>query len=239
MSRANLHFQTFPFSYEISRSRRKTLVIYVRSGKVEVRCPLQAPSSWIHAFLHEKTPWILQQLSLQRLKLRERLVIADQRLVPFFGKPRLIQVVISERQHVLLKGDELYIFVQARNRDRLEKLFNAWLMEQAREYMTTQTIKYARELGVQDKLKDVVFRKTRSKWGHCCADGRIQYNWLAMMAPREVVNYLIAHETSHLRHLDHSPRFWNTVSSLCSDYKALRTWLADNGHRFWTSSNTA
>ena len=126
------------------------------------------------------------------------------------------------------------IFVQARNRDKLEKLFNSWLMEQAREYMATQTIKYARELGVQRKLKDVVFRKTRTKWGHCCQDGTIQYNWLAMMAPREVVNYLIAHETSHLRHLDHSPRFWATVESLCPDYKELRSWLTDNGHRFWT-----
>src|SRR5690606_30403452 len=197
MSRANLRITPFPFPYEITRMRRKTLVIYVKSGKVEVRCPLKAPSWWINTFLLEKTPWILEQLALQRAKLRERLVIAHNREVCFLGKPRLIQVVISTRQKVLLRGDTLYMFVQERNRDRLEKLFNAWLLEQAREYMTTQTIKYARLLGVQRKLKDVVFRKTRSKWGHCCADGTIQYNWLAMMAPREVVNYLIAHETSH------------------------------------------
>lgn len=216
--------------------RRKTLVIYVKSGKVEVRCPLKAPSWWINTFLLEKTPWILEQLALQRAKLRERLVIAHNREVCFLGKPRLIQVVISNRQKVLLRGDTLYMFVQERNRDRLEKLFNAWLLEQAREYMTTQTIKYARLLGVQRKLKDVVFRKTRSKWGHCCADGTIQYNWLAMMAPREVVNYLIAHETSHLRHLDHSPNFWDTVKSLCFNYKEHKTWLSDNGHRFWTAS---
>src|SRR5690606_38337462 len=133
--------------YEVSRSRRKTLVIYVKSGKVDVRCPLKAPSSWINGFLLEKTPWILEQLALQRMKLRERLVIADNRYVPFLGKPRLIQVVISDKQKVLLRGERLYMFVQARNRDRLEKLFNAWLLEQAREYMTTQTIKYARELG--------------------------------------------------------------------------------------------
>lgn len=236
MSRANLRITPFPFPYEITRMRRKTLVIYVKSGKVEVRCPLKAPSWWINTFLREKTPWILEQLALQRAKLRERLVIANNREVPFLGKPRLIQVVISTRQKVVLRGDTLYMFVQERNRDRLEKLFNAWLLEQAREYMTTQTIKYARLLGVQRKLKDVVFRKTRTKWGHCCQDGTIQYNWLAMMAPREVVNYLIAHETSHLRHLDHSPSFWDTVKSLCSNYKEHKTWLSDNGHRFWTAS---
>ncbi|MGA0805756.1 MAG: M48 family metallopeptidase [Pseudohongiellaceae bacterium] len=235
MSKAELRAPTFPFSFELNRMRRKTLVVYVKSGKVEVRSPLKTPMWWINTFLQEMTPWILEQLSAQQAKLRERLVIADNREVPFLGQPRLIQVVISERQQVLLKGDKLYLHVQARNRDKLEKLFHAWLLEQAREYMATQTIKYARELGVDKKLKEVVFRKTRTKWGHCCEDGTIQYNWLAMMAPREVVNYLIAHETSHLRHLDHSAKFWNTVGSLCPDYKDLRNWLTRNGHRFWTA----
>jgi predicted metal-dependent hydrolase len=235
MSKAELRIPTFPFSYDLNRMRRKTLVVYVKSGKVEVRSPLKTPMWWINTFLQEMTPWILNQLSVQRAKLRERLVIADNREVPFLGKPRLIQVVISNKQQVQLRGDKLYIHVQARNRDKLEKLFNAWLLEQAKEYMATQTIKYARELGVEKKLKEVVFRKTRTKWGHCCEDGTIQYNWLAMMAPREVVNYLIAHETSHLRYLNHSQKFWNTVGSLCADYKELRTWLTQNGHRFWTA----
>jgi predicted metal-dependent hydrolase len=236
MTTAALKFPTFPFQYEILRSRRKTLVIYVKSGRVEVRSPLRASSSWIHSFLKEKTPWILEQLAAQKRKLRQRLVIADNRLVPFMGRSRRIQVILSDRQKVTLRGDYLYLFVRERNRHKLEDLFNGWLQEQAREYMATQTIKYARRLGVNHKLREVVFRKTKSKWGHCCQDGTIQYNWLAMMAPKEVINYLVAHETSHLRYLDHSMRFWNTVETLCPDYKELRSWLSDNGHRFWSGS---
>jgi predicted metal-dependent hydrolase len=201
-----------------------------------VRSPLRASSSWIHSFLKEKTPWILEQLAAQKRKLRQRLVIADNRLVPFMGRSRRIQVILSDRQKVTLRGDYLYLFVKERNRHKLEDLFNGWLQEQAREYMATQTIKYARRLGVNHKLREVVFRKTKSKWGHCCQDGTIQYNWLAMMAPKEVINYLVAHETSHLRYLDHSMRFWNTVETLCPDYKELRSWLSDNGHRFWSGS---
>ena len=234
MTNVALKSPTFPFSYEILRSRRKTLVIYVKSGKVEVRSPLKASTSWILSFMREKTPWILEQLADQRLKLRERLIIAHNRQVPFLGKPRLIQVIYSPRQRVVLHGSRLYLFVRDRNPVKLERLFNAWLMEQAREYMVTQTIKYARLLGVERKLREVVFRKTRSKWGHCCQDGTIQYNWLAMMAPRDVVNYLIAHETSHLRYLNHSQKFWDTVHLLCRNYKELKSWLAENGHRFWT-----
>jgi predicted metal-dependent hydrolase len=62
----------------------------------------------------------------------------------------------------------------------------------------------------------------------------IQYNPLVMMAPRAVVDYLIVHEVSHLRHLDHSPRFWKTVGTLCPDYKTYRDWLNLNGHKLWT-----
>ncbi|HWK53512.1 MAG TPA: SprT family zinc-dependent metalloprotease [Hyphomicrobiales bacterium] len=234
MPLAALKHPTLPFPFEIVRARRKTLVVYVKSGKVEVRCPLKASSTWILAFLKDKSEWIQEQLETQRHKLRERLVIADNRLVLFFGKPRLIQVIISKQQRVVLRDEYLYLFVRESNRDRLEQVFNHWLQDQAREYMATQTIKYARLLGVERKLKDVVFRRTKSKWGHCCQDGTIQYNWLAMMAPREVVNYLIAHETSHLRHLDHSPRFWATVEILCPEYRELKHWLGENGHRFWT-----
>src|SRR5690606_18419686 len=201
-SLAALKSPTLPFPFELTRSQRKTLVVYVKGGKVEVRSPMRASREWILAFLKDKAPWIEKQLEVQRAKQRERLVIADNRFVCFLGKPRLIQVIVGTQQKVVLRNEYLYIFVREKNRDKVEQIFNNWLLEQAKEYMATQTIKYARLLGVDRKLKDVVFRRTKSKWGHCCQDGTIQYNWLAMMAPREVINYLIAHETSHLRHLD-------------------------------------
>jgi hypothetical protein len=239
MTLAALKTPPFPFPFELVRSRRKTLVVYVKGGKVEVRSPMRASSEWILSFLKEKSPWIQEQLEVQRLKQRERLVIADNRLVSFIGKPRLIQVIISTQQKVILRDEYLYFFVRESNRDKLEQIFNNWLLQQAKEYMATQTIKYARLLNVERKLKDVVFRRTKSKWGHCCQDGTIQYNWLAMMAPREVINYLIAHETSHLKHLDHSAKFWNTVELICPNYKELRHWLGENGHRFWTEQKPA
>lgn len=234
MPSANLNHSNFPFDYEIVRCRRKTLAVYVKGGRVTIRSPLKASSLWINSFLKDNTPWVMETISTQKLKQREQLVIADNAMVPFLGKPRRIQVVMARQQKAVLKDDVIYLFVQQRNGDKLEKVFHAWLLEQAREYMCTQTIKVARQLGLEHKLKDVTFRKTKTKWGHCCEDGVIQYNWLVMMAPQEVVNYLIAHETSHLRYLNHSPRFWNTVNTICPQYKQLRNWLTDNGHRFWT-----
>lgn len=225
---------TFPFNFEINRSKRKSLVIYVKSGKVEVRAPRYASSKWIHEFVFDKKEWILGELARQKRHLRQRLVVADGREVSFLGKPRTIVALVTQHQEVKATRDFLFIYTRKNTQQHLEKLFYAWLKDKAREYMTTETMKVARQLGVEQKLKDVVFRKTKSKWGHCCQDGTIQYNWLAMMAPREVVRYLIVHECSHLRHMNHSSRFWKTVENVCPNYREHRNWLAENGHRFWS-----
>lgn len=234
MARVGLESPTLPFSYEIVRSRRKTLAIHIKSGKVTIQSPLKASASWISSFVFDNVVWIQGKIKDQLIKEKEQLVIADDREVPYMGRPRRLQVVPATQAKVELREDRLLLHVPARHRDNLEKLFSNWLLEQAREYMATHTIKVARQMGLDHKLKKVVFRKTRSKWGHCEDNGIIQYNWLVMMAPREVINYLIVHETCHLRHLDHSPRFWKAVGVLCPDYKIHRDWLNANGHKLWT-----
>ena len=225
---------TLPFNFEINRSKRKSLVIYIKSGIVEVRAPLNSSRKWIHEFVFEQKTWIISELARQKLQHRQRLVIAEGREVPFLGKSRTIVALVSHQQEVRVTKDFIFIYTRRNTPENLEKLFNRWLKDKAMEYMTVETIKVARQLGLEHKLKEVVFRKTKSKWGHCCSDGTIQYNWLAMMAPREVINYLIVHECSHLRHMNHSKKFWQVVESVCPNYQELRQWLAEHGHRFWS-----
>ena len=221
------------FTYKITRTKRKTLVIYVNEGNVEVRSPLKTPQKLIDAFIQEKSPWILKNMDIQRQKQEEKLEIAQGKEVLFFGLPRIIEVIRSTRNKVEVNEHKLFIYSKDQSQTKLERLFQRWLQEQAREYLTTQSIKVARQLNAEHKLKEVVFRKTKTKWGHCCQDGTIQYNWLVMMAPKEVIDYLVAHETSHLRHMNHSTKFWETVESVCPNYKIHRSWFAEHGHRLW------
>lgn len=209
-------------------------MLYIKSGKVEVRAPRFASKKWIYEFVYSQKDWILGEIARQRLHFRQRLVIADGREITFFGRPRTIVVLVGPEQEVRLTRDFLFIYTRKNTPEKIEKMFYTWLKEKAMEYMTVETFKAARQLGLMHRLKDVSYRKTRSKWGHCCQDGAIQYNYLAMMAPREVINYLVVHETSHLKYMDHSKKFWATVESVCPDYVEHRNWLAENGHRFWS-----
>ena len=228
------YFPTFFFDFNITRSKRKTLSIIIKSGKVEVKSPYNLPDVDIFAFVAEKQGWIEKHLAEQEVKLTQKLVITDGYDVMFFGQPRRIEVIYASRPKVEITDDRMLIYSRSNEPEVLEKHFSKWLKLQASEYMTTQTIKTARALGVEERLQEVVFRKTKTKWGHCGSDGTIQYNWLTMMAPKEVIDYLIAHESSHLVYMNHSKRFWQTVASVCPDYKNLKDWLKTYGHRFWT-----
>jgi len=237
MKQANLEIiPTFPFKFDITRSNRKTLSIIIKSGKVEAKAPRYMHKVEIFDFIRQKQRWIEKHIAEQEVKLTQRLIIAHSYQVCFFGKPRRIKVVLSasKRPGVLISERLLTITTRSDEPAVLEKLFNKWLKGQASEYMTSQTIKYARRLGVERKLKKVIFRKTKSKWGHCQHDGTIQYNWLTMMAPKPVIDYLIAHETSHLVHMNHSDAFWKVVKRLCPAYADLKDWLSIYGHRLWT-----
>ena len=86
---------------------------------------------------------------------------------------------------------------------------------------------FAARLGVT--YGRVTVRNQRSKWGSCTAKGNLNFNCLLLLAPEEVLDYVIVHELCHLRHMDHSKEFWAEVVSLDPDHKAHRKWLREHG----------
>ena len=76
----------------------------------------------------------------------------------------------------------------------------------------------------------LTLRDTRSRWGSCSTDGNLMFSWRLILAPRQVLDYVAAHEVAHLVHMDHSSRFWGVVADLCPDYAAPRGWLRREGH---------
>jgi hypothetical protein len=78
-------------------------------------------------------------------------------------------------------------------------------------------------------MRRVIVRNQKSRWGSCSVRGTISLNWRLIQVPEAVRDYIILHELTHLRHLNHSPRFWAAVGEVCPDYRAAEDWL--KGHR--------
>ncbi|MEL6678764.1 MAG: M48 family metallopeptidase, partial [Pseudomonadota bacterium] len=78
-------------------------------------------------------------------------------------------------------------------------------------------------------------RDTRSRWGSCTSEGHIMLSWRLLLAPPQVLDYVVAHEVAHLQEMNHSPAFWSVVRDLCPDYERHRRWLHQHGadlHRY-------
>ncbi len=108
----------------------------------------------------------------------------------------------------------------------------AWLMRQAKALFVERLNHYAPQLGVQ--WQRVSLSSAATRWGSASANGAIRLNWRLVHHKRDVIDYVVAHELSHLRVMDHSPRFWETVQSVMPDYAQLRRVLKDEPLPPWS-----
>lgn len=210
-------------------ARRRSIGIKVHRGEVTVSAPAHASMSEIRAFVAQKTRWITKHLELQRNSLSQQTVVklgpgAD---LPFLGEVLRLEAtgpavgVVRLEDRLLIGADpQLYKPKIAR-----------WLAGQAQAYLPGRIKALAPLMNVEPRGFSVRFYKSR--WGSCNRRGELQFNWLLMMAPPVVVDYVVVHELAHLRHFNHSPAFWQLVASAMPDYATHRAWLRQQTLLAW------
>ncbi len=116
-------------------------------------------------------------------------------------------------------------------RGQTEKLSReelAELKKRARPVFLARTAYYAPLVGVG--AERVTVRSQRTKWGSCSSRGGLNFNCLLLLAPEEVLDYVVVHELCHRLEMNHSPRFWEEVRRVLPDYERARRWLRKNGN---------
>lgn len=209
------------------------MVVHVRHGSVEVRAPLFVSDDQIKGFVARHAQWILRKLEYKAGQEAQRLALVNGGSIYYKARTLKICFVADSRDDIVVTDKEFRVHGRRLNAETAARILQRWLLVQARTLLPARTQALANYLKVGTKLKEVVFRKTKTKWGHCTSSGRIQFNWLIMMAPDAVIDYMIAHEVSHLLHMNHSKRFWCLVESVCPDYRAYVKWLKKHEHRLW------
>lgn len=101
------------------------------------------------------------------------------------------------------------------------------LAQRALRVIPERTAYFAPLVGVE--YGTITIRSQRSRWGSCTSKGNLNFNCLLMLAPPEVVDYVVVHELCHRKEMNHSKRFWAEVERVLPDYKASQKWLKENG----------
>lgn len=211
-------------------SRRKTMALHVRENSIEVRAPYRTPIKLAQAFVDDHDEWIERKKADIRQRQAEKPDLLTATHIPFMGINVPLNLSTGNENRWQLAPDGLNCEVTDKD-SQLISLLTDFYKSQARFWLNKKTHTVAEEFGLSERISGVRLRKTKTKWGHCSATGQLQYNWLIMMAPEEVIDYLVAHEVSHLVHLDHSENFWQLVKQIQPNYTEHRHWLRDNGHR--------
>ena len=79
----------------------------------------------------------------------------------------------------------------------------------------------------------ITIREQKTRWGSCTSEGNLNFNWRLIFAPEKVLDYVVVHELSHRKEMNHSPAFYAVVASVMPEYKACEKWLRDNGATLW------
>ena len=221
------------FEYEVIRTNRKTLTLYVKQQRVIVRCPVATTNVEINEFIETNQNWILDRLKEDQIFQKETLKIEENHKIFYQAKDRTIVFKEGRVGRVEVNRDEFIIQCKKINPTLAKKQVESYLIDKATEYIIPRAKGLAEHLGVGAKISEIKLRKTKSKWGHCTSKGVVQFNWLIMLAPNSIIDYIITHEVCHLIRMDHSQNFWDLVESVCPDHEKYVTWLKNHEHRLW------
>ena len=110
-------------------------------------------------------------------------------------------------------------------------MVQSWLQRQARRVFEERCRHFAPQLGVQ--VRRLSLSSAQTRWGSASANGAIRLNWRLIHFAQATIDYVVAHELAHLRVMDHSPRFWETVETVVPNYGDLRQQLKDQPVPKW------
>jgi predicted metal-dependent hydrolase len=255
---------TTDVAYAFRRGKRRTIGMAVGPDGLEVSAPRWVTLGEVESALHEKADWIARKLVEMQERQQQlgavRIVWADGVVLPYLGDQ--LKVVLDststlkknsaqfepalppcaddvlapvgatpQASELLLHTLRLGLPLNAEPQ-QIRDAVQAWLMRQAKALFVERLNHYAPQLGVQ--WQRVSLSSAATRWGSASANGAIRLNWRLVHHKRDVIDYVVAHELSHLRVMDHSPRFWETVQSVMPDYAQRRRVLKDEPLPPWS-----
>ena len=211
----------------VIRSRRRTIALIVQNdGKLVVRAPWGVTENQIQNIVDRKVKWIINKQVLSREKQQriQKQYINGEKFL-YLGYPYRLAIVDSPRPALTLEKQ----FLLARtSHSKARQVFTRWYKEQAMQVITSRVHFFIERLGVSCPIIRITSARTR--WGSCSFKGTLSFTWRLVMAPLDIIDYVVLHELVHLKHKNHSKAFWLNVQAYMPDFNERRKWLKENGY---------
>jgi predicted metal-dependent hydrolase len=217
--------------YWLRRARRRTISIVVDERGVFAAAPRWATIVEIEAFIREKERWVMKRLDEVRREARAPFLWQEGARLPYLG--REVALARTVWAGIRLAGPRLEVPALAyESATRLREIVLQWVRRSALALYRERVAALGPRVGVT--VPEIALSNAASQWGSCTQTldgrGRVLLHWKLMHFEPRLVDYVVAHELAHLRHMDHSAAFWRVVESVFPDHKWARRELRERGH---------
>ncbi|MCW4446696.1 M48 family metallopeptidase [Vibrio splendidus] len=210
-------------------SRRKTASIKVDEGEVIIVVPKLLERDKIDKLLASKHQWIVEKIAQYQTTspATVREYVSGESL-PYLGRNYRLKVLKGNLAPTKLLNGRITVTVPdpSTQTHYIRRALTNWYKRHADKKIREKVRRYESQVGVETGV--VRTKEFKSRWGSCTPYGDLEFNWVIVMAPNRVVDYVVVHELCHLIHHDHSPQFWKEVERVMPDYKEHKEWLRGN-----------
>lgn len=223
------------FSFRRSKRARRLRLQMDNKGKFTIISPWLTSKWTINRFLKSHASWIEKQSRKidRQKKLRPDFKYRDGDVFYYFGEKVALNVRPSDRKRptIKIRDDKVQITLHrnvglADGKKAIKKTIENFYRKKAEEVVHDRLQFFNEHYGFQ--YNRVTLRDQKTRWGSCSKLKNLNFNWRLIMAPIEVIDYVIVHELCHLKEMNHSLRYWNLVEETIPDYKKVRKWLREN-----------
>ncbi len=205
-----------------SRLAKKIIIKLRQHHGFELIVPMRTSMKQAINFLYRQEEWVLNKNLLLQKSTRTKFINGAR--IPILGELYTIKHTGVLRGITKLEGQEILV---SGLEEQIGRKIKQFLLAMAKKEITAQAGIEARNLAVS--FSKITVRDTSTRWGSCSRSGNISLSWRLIMAPRPILEYVIAHELAHLLQMNHSKKFWDIVASVFPHYKNARIWLRKHG----------
>lgn len=217
--------------YSIRTStRRRTLSLEMRAdGSLNVAVPHGLSLGAIRKFVASRRNWIVEKRALlaQTRPSATSFLFQNGARLPFLGNELALGVSISPARRAACRCESGKLALNVPHSAAIRPAIEAWYRRAAAIHAAARLAHFEPQVG--RSARKLVIRAQRTRWGSCSARGTISLNWRLMLAPPDLLDYVVVHELCHLLVPNHSPHFWAEVARILPDWRRQRADLHEFG----------
>ncbi len=211
---------------KIIRSKRKTISLAVtHDAELVIRAPIETPFEYLKNLVNRKRDWITAKLKeMQDSPKPKAKEFVNRESFLYLGKSYQLKIVDNAKFDIEIKDNLLLSLEKA---PYAREVLIKWYKSEAAKKIKERCEWYSRRAG--DMPFSIRITNAQKRWGSCGTNGTLNFSWRLIMAPLEIIDYVVVHELVHLEQRDHSRLFWNKVKTIMPDFKRRQNWLKYNG----------